>query len=1022
MGEHVGKALQFSSMFLVGFCIGFSYNWQLTLVLLSVLPLMAAFGAFFMSVVGDLTSGGNDEYSQAGSVAEEIFRSFRTVVSFRGETRALDKYEALLIEVQKKGTASGFMSGLGMGAFHVLMFGSYGLGLWYGSRQVISDLNKGCDGGGIDNRVYDCTTGGDVITVFWSVIIGAMAVGQAAPSLTKIAEARGAARKVFDLIERVPPIDSSSANGKVLERLKGDIEFTNIRFAYPSRPDQTIFKEFNLSVKAGNTVALVGSSGGGKSTTVALLERFYDPLEGTVSIDGEDIKNLNLRWLRQRIGLVSQEPIMFATTIKENIAFGVDGREVTMEEIEAVAKMANAHDFIKGFPEGYETFVGDKGTQLSGGQKQRIAIARAMLKDPDVLLLDEATSALDNESERTVQAALDKLLQMKRRTTIVIAHRLSTVKNADVIAVLQEGRVVEKGNHTELLELENGLYRQLVKLQETVQDAADGELGDAADLKSLFERQRSGSSAKDPSGAKPTSKVTSSAVETDDKKAVGSTDAAQAKPGRADENKDIADEGEPVPMRRLWALNHDQKGWAFVAMIAAAGNGCVTPLMGLFLSEMLVVLYDTDVDVVRKDANFWSIMFLLLGVGAFFTQFLGLFCFAHLGSTLTRRIRVLAFQSVIRQDLGFFDKPENNPGALCARLATDAHKIKAATSEQLNVIVMNITTVALSLGLAFQYSWRMTLLMIAAFPLMALGSASQILLFKDQSDQEGIAKAGKTVTEAVGGIRTVASFTMESRLVELYVGLMKVPTKKKLKVAHAAGVGQAFGQASMFFVYAGVFYFGALLVIAGDLTFDDMFRSMMLVLFAAFAMGQASTMAGDQGEARIAAKRLFRLIDQKSKIDSLSSAGGQLEAGKITGKIELVDVDFHYPERPDHAVFKKYNLTIEPNQTVALVGTSGGGKSTVISLIERFYDPVKGSVLLDGVDIKTLDVGSLRDNIGLVSQEPTLFACSIAENIAFGCGGVEKVGQDAVEEAAKKANAHDFIMVRARKSFSFLPV
>jgi ATP-binding cassette subfamily B (MDR/TAP) protein 1 len=323
---------------------------------------------------------------------------------------------------------------------------------------------------------------------------------------------------------------------------------------------------------------------------------------------------------------------------------------------------------------------------------------------------------------------------------------------------------------------------------------------------------------------------------------------------------------------------------------------------------------------------------------------------------------------------------------------------------------MNITTVAFSLGLAFQYSWQMTLIMIAAFPLMALGSASQILLFKDQSDQEGIAKAGKTVTEAVGGIRTVASFTMETRLVELYQDLMKVPTEKKLKVAHAAGMGQAFGQASMFFVYAGVFYFGSLLVIAGSLTFDNMFKSMLLVLFAAFAMGQASTMAGDQGEARIAAKRLFRLIDQKSKIDGLSNAGTQLESRKIAGKIELVDVDFHYPERPDHAVFKKYNLTIEPFQTVALVGTSGGGKSTVISLIERFYDPINGSVLLDGVDIKSIDIGSLRDNIGLVSQEPTLFACSIADNIAFSYGGVGIVGQDAVVEAAKKANAHDFIM------------
>jgi ATP-binding cassette subfamily B (MDR/TAP) protein 1 len=198
MGEHVGKALQFLSMFLSGFAVGFAKNWSLTLVLLSILPLMAGFGAFFMSVVGELTSGGNDEYSKAGSVAEETFRSFRTVVSFRGEKRAVEAYETLLLEVQKKATQSAFATGSGMGAFHILIMGSYALGLWYGSRQVIEDLQHGCTGSeeNLDDRVNNCTTGGAVITVFWSVLIGAMAVGQAAPSLTKIAEARGAARKV----------------------------------------------------------------------------------------------------------------------------------------------------------------------------------------------------------------------------------------------------------------------------------------------------------------------------------------------------------------------------------------------------------------------------------------------------------------------------------------------------------------------------------------------------------------------------------------------------------------------------------------------------------------------------------------------------------------------------------------------------------------------------------------------------------------------------------------------------------
>jgi len=285
----------------------------------------------------------------------------------------------------------------------------------------------------------------------------------AAQSMGDLGKAKKGVASIFSIIDRTPAIDCTSTEGIQLSSVKGEIELRNVDFAYPSRPASQIYKNYNLKIESGQTVALVGGSGSGKSTAINLIDRFYDPKDGAVLLDGVDIRDLNVRSLREHISIVSQEPVLFVGTIAENIATGKPG--ASQEEIETAAKKANAHDFIMQFPEGYNTAVGDRGVQVSGGQKQRIAIARAILRDPEVLLLDEATSALDTESERIVQESLDRLLQLKRRTTIVVAHRLSTIRNADVIAVVSDGSIVEKGTHDELVEIPNGIYRGLVSRQ-----------------------------------------------------------------------------------------------------------------------------------------------------------------------------------------------------------------------------------------------------------------------------------------------------------------------------------------------------------------------------------------------------------------------------------------------------------------------------------------------------------------------------------------------------------------------------
>lgn len=290
-------------------------------------------------------------------------------------------------------------------------------------------------------------------------------LGQAAPNISTFLRARTAAYPIFQMIERSTVNKASSKTGRTLPAVDGHIQFRNVHFSYPSRPDVVILDRFSLDFPAGKIVALVGGSGSGKSTVVSLIERFYEPLSGSILLDGHDIKELDVKWLRRQIGLVNQEPALFATSIRENILYGKG--DATMEEINHAAKLSEAITFINHLPDRYETQVGERGIQLSGGQKQRIAISRAILKNPSILLLDEATSALDAESEKSVQEALDRV--MVGRTTVVIAHRLSTIRNADTIAVVDGGRIVETGTHEQLMANPCSAYSSLIQLQEAAQ-------------------------------------------------------------------------------------------------------------------------------------------------------------------------------------------------------------------------------------------------------------------------------------------------------------------------------------------------------------------------------------------------------------------------------------------------------------------------------------------------------------------------------------------------------------------------
>ncbi|CBI37062.3 unnamed protein product, partial [Vitis vinifera] len=865
MGEKVGKFIQLVSTFIGGFIIAFIKGWLLTLVMLSSIPLLVIAGGAMSLFLSKMATRGQNAYAKAATVVEQTIGSIRTVASFTGEKQAVTKYNQFLVNAYKSGVFEGLAAGLGLGTVMFIIFASYALAVWFGAKMI---LEKGY-------------TGGTVLNVIIAVLTGSMSLGQASPCMSAFAAGQAAAFKMFQTIHRKPEIDVSDTKGKKLEDIQGEIELRDVYFSYPARPDEQIFSGFSLSIPSGTTAALVGQSGSGKSTVISLIERFYDPLAGEVLIDGINLKEFQLRWIRGKIGLVSQEPVLFTSSIRDNIAYGKEG--ATIEEIRAAAELANASKFIDKLPQGLDTMVGEHGTQLSGGQKQRVAIARAILKDPRILLLDEATSALDAESERVVQEALDRI--MVNRTTIIVAHRLSTVRNADMIGVIHRGKMVEKGSHTELLKDPEGAYSQLIRLQEVNKDR--------------------GSSGPGNSSQQPPE----------------------------------------VPIRRLAYLNKPE-----------------IPVL--------------------KDSNFWALIFLVLGVVSFLAFPARTYLFSVAGCKLIQRVRSMCFEKVVHMEV-------------------------ALVGDALAQVVQNAASAIAGLAIAFAASWQLAFIILALIPLIGLNGYVQIKFLKGFSADAKMMyeEASQVANDAVGSIRTVASFCAEEKVMDLYKKKCEGPMRTGIRQGLVSGIGFGVSFFLLFCVYALCFYAGARLVEAGKTTFGDVFRVFFALTMATVGISQSSSFSPDSSKAKSAAASIFTIIDRKSTIDPSDESGTKLE--NVKGEIELRHISFKYPTRPDIQIFRDLSLTIRSGKTVALVGESGSGKSTVIALLQRFYDPDSGHITLDGVDIQSLQLRWLRQQMGLVSQEPVLFNDTIRANIAYGKEGHTTEAE--VIAASELANAHKFI-------------
>ena len=952
VGEKFGITLHAISQVIVGLIIAFYKSWLLTLVMLALSPTIFGCVVILICFIRKPIIGARKTYEKAGGAAEEMLYNIKTVASFSNYEFEIHRFNRMIDLVHYFDRRKALILGASIGGILFFIYITFFVAIVY-ARKLIGDEVWN------DNSSSPFTLG-DTVTVVFCTLIAILSIGVTAPYIKIIQESAIASSDYFTLYEREPQMDfSQSIEMPPRDQVLGRIEFKDVCFSYPSDPNKRmILKNLNLVIEPGKKVALVGESGCGKSTTVNLIERLYETTSGEVLIDGIEIKRYNLPYLRNMIGYVQQEPVLFNKPIRDNVIFGRDDVVRELGDPETLVKNAieesYAAEFVNNTNDGLDYVVGIKGSKLSGGQKQRIAIARAILCDPKILILDEATSALDNKSEKEVQKALDHISE-RNVTTVIIAHRLSTIKNADLIYAIRDGQVIEQGTHEELL-AKQGYYYGLVKSQ----------VGQDEEEKNNLKMKQSGS-------LKVLSEHTTRINYED-----------------AQKQHDAIVEKEGVRHGEMFKLLRNNKCDVAGGVAGSLFAGGVTPLTGYVLARAFVLIASGRYHYVWHKSLIWCFVFLGVAFVNGFFVFVKLWKLETLGSIITCNMRKEIVEKYLSLHVAYFDIDENAPGALLTKLSIDTTQLNSIILTFVGDVVQTTGCTICGLVIGFIYDYRLTLISICFIPFIV----GAVIIAKDsvrtvtkKKDNRTDIEAGSMLSESVINTKTIFSFNFQKPAVDMYLGLLLTESSDYITDCIWKGFFLGLGTFATYCCNATVFYAAKEFILRFSLTFDDfMFTtSTLMMMITGISVGLNGV--SDYPKAKRAFVSVFKTMRTESLIPPfLKDNEGKIVPENLRGKIEFRNVTFAYPTKPDIDVLKGVSFVIEPGQAAGLVGYSGCGKSTIIQLIERFYDVEDGNgeVLIDDINIKDYNLYLLRKKIGLVSQEPVLFKRSVYENILYG--------------------------------------
>ncbi|KAF2281533.1 P-loop containing nucleoside triphosphate hydrolase protein [Westerdykella ornata] len=993
--EKVGLFIASISYFLAAFTVGFILNARLTGVLLvTVIPAMTLAVVCGTKLVTRLSKEADSFTEKAAAVAESAIRSVQVVQAFGVSEQLAQDHANFLRSALRIGIRKSMAGALMLGSVYCIAYSANALAFWYGHHLQ-------------EEQVSQSGGAGTIYAVVFLILDASFVVGQFGPFIQTLALAAAAGESVYSILDHPRPnIDVYSTEGVEAneQHFKRGLELKQVSFVYPARPTVRVLDEVTLSFPPGKITGVVGPSGSGKSTLTALLLRLYDPTVGAVSLGGMDLRTFNIRSLRSHMALVTQNPVLFTGTILDNIKHGLCQTELlTEEEILARchAAAAEAHcDFIDHLPDGMNTMIGaGHHSQLSGGQKQRITLARALVGNPSLLLLDEFTSAMDATSEAIVLENLKRSSAASKRTTIIIAHRLITVKDADHILLMKDGTVVEEGCHESLIH-QNGVYAGLIHAQQ-------------------FDKKKQLSSAGSSivSSNRILRKETPTRAEVDD--------------AERESSPFLAKVHEPLTttqtIARCIRLNRKESPAIALGLLSSVLSGSIIMGEAIIFGNLVELLNDRSGSAqLDSRVAFFSLMFVILALVAFASHSCGGSAFGVVSENLTLRIRDISLRTILNQDMSWFSRPGHSHHELMSRINMDSGHLSGLSGIILGTFFSITTSVVGGIILAHIVAWKIAIVLLSAVPLMILAGflRLRILAKSEERQQTAFNSASALASEACAAIQAVAALGREREFLWRYKRAIQKPYEESLTFSIWGNMLLAFSLSVTYFVYALAYWWGSKQVREGHYSQRAFFIVLPALLFSAQAAGQMFSLAPEITRAKTAAQSVFALHDEQPSIVTQHQAsassivrpdGRQVDdadaaeaAGR--GELEFRNVTLRYETRKGACALDDVSFSIKAGQYVAFVGRSGAGKSSAMHLIERFYDPTLGAVLLDGKDIRLENVQEHRAKLGLVEQEPDLFPGSIAFNIGLGAKPGHKASREDIENVAKKCGLHEFIM------------